>query len=575
MSAEQARRICEACERFEWERIQGKSPRIESYLHASPDEDRPQLLEDLLGIELQWRRSSGERPVPDDYTCRFPDQNDLIEQILGEQVDLVEPTRIVGRYELHEEIGRGREGVVYRARETWFASNEVAVKLLGAGMLRSREDERRFVQSIRYLAGLYHPHIVPYHDSGEDRGQLYCVMRLLHGGSLAERPMPMDPLDATTLLIKITEAVHYLHSQPLPVVHRDLKPKNILFDEAGNPYVADFGLAFLHDGRSVAGGACGTLPYIAPEQFDDRFGELGPASDLYSLGVILYELLVGQPPFPRNRESILLTLEREPIPPSRLRSGIPGDLERICLRCLSKSTGERYQSAEELLIDLRCVERGDTIPSPPEGFLSRLVHKARREPALAVRVVVIVACSAIMWGYRLAVGQFAPLLPNHWATKIEESGVFPSFISTEAILVWLNQVIFIAWGLASWAFQRQLNRKQDQGGLQLGWRLVDVVVFAVLIELDDALMSPLTVAFAVLIVTSAFWARADQILQTTLLSMTAYILLTLTYRYFHGVEADRPWRHFHYLVGLAAIGLMLTYQANRTRALARISVNRL
>jgi hypothetical protein len=179
-----------------------------------------------------------------------------------------------------------------------------------------------------------------------------------------------------------------------------------------------------------------------------------------------------------------------------------------------------------------------------------------------------------MWGYRIAVGRFAGLQQDHWANFIEKSGILPSFISIEAILVWMNQVIFIAWGLASWAFQRRLNRRQDQGGLQFGWRVVDVAVFTLLIELDDALMSPLTVAFPVLIVASAFWARADQIRQTTLLSMAGYTLLVLSYRYFHPPGADRPWRHFHYLVGLAAVGLMLTYQANRTRALARICGDR-
>ncbi len=141
--------------------------------------------------------------------------------------------------------------------------------------------------------------------------------------------------------------------------------------------------------------------------------------------------------------------------------------------------------------------------------------------------------------------------------------------SIKAVLVWSNQALLAAWGLASWAFQRQLAREREDGGLQFGWRLVDVVVLSLLIQLDDALMSPLTVAFAVLIVASAFWARADQILQTTLLSMSGYIVLTFLYRFNHA-NLDHPYRHFHYLVGLALLGLMLIHQANRTRALARI-----
>jgi hypothetical protein len=170
------------------------------------------------------------------------------------------------------------------------------------------------------------------------------------------------------------------------------------------------------------------------------------------------------------------------------------------------------------------------------------------------------------------------LLPSHWAwlvkRLVERSGVFGGSIPIEAILVWMNQVIFIAWGLASWAFQRQLNRRRDQGGLQFGWRLADVAATTLLIEFDDALMSPITIAFPLLIVASAFWAKADDIRRTTLLSMAGYALLVLSFRNFHPPGEVHLWRHFDYLVCLAAIGLMLGHQANRTRALARICAGR-
>jgi serine/threonine-protein kinase len=390
---------------------------------------------------------------------------------------------------------------------------------------------------------------------------------------MAERREPLDPVDAARLMIQIGVAVHYLHTQQPPIVHRDLKPHNILLDEAGKLYVADFGLAILLDGHDVEGGACGTIPYIAPEQFDSRFGDVCPASDIYSLGVILYELITGQPPFPRTRESILDTLNREPQPPRRRRAGIPKDLERVCLKCLRKSTRDRYTSAEQLVDDLRHFERCEPLPTPPDGLQARVSHWARREPALAARVAVIVACSVIMWGYRLTMGRYAALPPGHWAKGIGTSGMLKAYVTIEAVLVWLNQLIFVAWGYASWAFQRRLNTKRDQGGLQLGWRIADVVALSLLIELDDALMSPLTVAFAVLIVASAFWARADQIRQTTLLSMGGYIILAVNYHYNHRA-VDRPYRHFHYLVALVLLGGMLTYQANRTRALARICGDR-
>jgi hypothetical protein len=139
-----------------------------------------------------------------------------------------------------------------------------------------------------------------------------------------------------------------------------------------------------------------------------------------------------------------------------------------------------------------------------------------------------------------------------------------------AVLVWATQVTLIMWGLASWAFQRQLDRSRFDGGLQLGWRVADVVALVLLIQFDDALMSPLTVAFAVLIVASAFWSRAEQIIHATLLSMAGYAVLVVIYVLSHP-GADYHYRHFHYLVGLALLGLMLGYQANRTQGIARIS----
>jgi serine/threonine-protein kinase len=576
MTVEQAIRISETCDRFEWAWRKGAPPRIESVLSAAPPEDRPYLLEDLLRIELELRREAGDCPRAGDYMVRFPAEVELIDRVVREAVVAEDeiPRRFVGKYELLEEIGRGREGVVYRAREEGIVPLEVAVKLLGAGAVGSRADAERFIKEVRAMARIEHDHIVAFRGSGDDRGQLYYVMRYMRGSSLArflkERGEPLAAVDAVRIMIPIAEAVHHLHAQQPPIVHRDLKPHNILLDEAGHPYVSDFGMAILLDGDGVEGGACGTIPYIAPEQLDGRFGEVGPSSDIYSLGVILYELIAGRPPFPHTRESLLRTLDRDPLPPSRHRAGIPDGLERICLKCLRKATRDRYDSAAGLAAELNRFTRNEPlVETPPHTAWQRVRDWARREPALAARLAVIVACSIIIWGSHLVAGRYAPLLRDHWARLHEYFVIRRGYGSVEAALVWMTQVILVAWGLASWAFQRQLTRKAEGGGLQFGWRLVDVVALSLLIELDDALMSPLTVAFAVLIVASAFWARADQIIQTTILSMSGYAVLALLYRLNHP-GLDRPYRHFHYLVGLALLGLILVHQANRTRALARI-----
>ena len=375
MTAEQAIRISEVCDRFEWAWRKGAAPQIESALSAALPEDRPQLLEDLLRIELELRQAARDRPCVGDYLERFPAEHDLIDRVVREAADREDetPRRLVGKYELLEELGRGREGVVYRAREEGIAPLEVAVKLLGAGVISSRADSERFIREVRAMARIDHEHIVAYRGSGDDRGQLYYVMRYMRGSSLAQfltqRGAPLDPVDAATMIFHIAGAVHHLHTQQPPIVHRDLKPHNILLDEAGKPRVADFGLAILldGDGGSVEGGACGTIPYIAPEQFDGRFGEVGTSSDIYSLGVVLYELIVGRPPFPRARESILRTLDSDPMPPRRHRAGVPNDLERICLKCLQKATRDRYSTAGALAAELnRFVQNEPLIETPTQ-----------------------------------------------------------------------------------------------------------------------------------------------------------------------------------------------------------------
>lgn len=215
------------------------------------------------------------------------------------------------------------------------------------------------------------------------------------------------------------------------------------------------------------------------------------------------------------------------------------------------------------------MRRNDTpIETPPHTVRQGIREWARREPALAARLGLILACSVIRWGYLLVAGRFAPLLPSHPASQLREHPFLGKHLSIEALIDWMNQAILVGWGLASWGFQRQLNRNRKEGGLQIGWRIVDVVAIAALIQLDDALMSPLTVAFAVLIVASGFWARADDIFPTMLLSMLAYLTLVVAYRFIHP-GLDRPYRHFHYLVALGLLGLMLVHQANRTQALAR------
>ena len=544
----------------------GQRPRIEELLVGVAEPRRSHLLAELLRVEQEYRRETGEEPMAAEYepaipgarggtirelfagvrspfqreTVECPEQFsgeiELIRQILRETAEATPDAEatpwIRGEvYIAQKRSGVGAQGTVYRALEDQPHRSSRGGHQTPPGRVARLSCPRQalsLIDEIRMLAYINHSHVVRYLDSGEDRGQLYCVMRLMRGGSLAqflkERREPLDPDEAARLMTQIAEAVRYLHTQPRPILHRDLKPQNIFRDEAGKLYVGDFGLAALlrSDGSLLEAGACGTPGYIAPEQLDGRFGKVGPASDIYSLGVILYEMITRQVPFPRTGDwaSLIRTLDRNPIRPGRVRPGIPEPLERICLKCMQKLTTARYRSAEELVEDLEAFRERRPLPNtPPDTAWQRIRDWARNAPALAARLAVIVACSAILWSYRLIVGNYAPLLEGHWAGRPAVAAFLGALGPIESVLVWMNQALLAAWGLASWAFQRRLTRNRHGGGLQLGWRVVDVAALCLLIQLDDALMSPLTVAFAVLIVASAFRARADQILQTTLLSM--------------------------------------------------------
>jgi serine/threonine-protein kinase len=499
-----------------------------------------------------------------------------------------EPGSLIGPYELLEWLGDGGMGVVYKVQDCSGPHHVVALKVIHEHLV-SHDYIDHFVTEVKYLGRMVHPHIVQVIASGHQDGRPYFTMICCRGGDLDRVIKKHGPLESTTAALyvsRIAEAVQYLHEQGVvdrgvPTLHGDLKPKNILIGETyddklphGWPYLADFGLVgVLRDTAPgfARGFQVGTLHYMSPEQAEGR-QDIGPASDVWGLGVILFECLTGSVPFTGETEADVLyrIIYDETPSPRKRRQGIPPDLQRICLKCLKKRVEDRYRSASELITDLGCFLREEPlIFARPETLWERVVQWTRREPALAARLAVIVACSVILWGYRLVMGEFAPLEKDHWIWGLEVTKRLRAVGQVEPIIVSINQVILVAWGLASWAFQRQLTRKGQEGGLQFGWRVVDVLALSLLIQMDDALMSPLTVAFAVLIVASAFWARADQVLQTTLLSMGGYLALVFACRLGHS-GVPLAYRHFHYLVGLALLGLMLMHQANRTRALARM-----
>jgi hypothetical protein len=301
--------------------------------------------------------------------------------------------RYFGDYEILKPIARGGMGVVYRARQVSL-DRPVALKMILAGQLASAEDVERFRHEARAAANLDHPHIVPIYEVGEHDGQQYFSMKLIDGTSLAQRTAnsTMDPKTAAMILAKVARAVHHAHQHG--ILHRDLKPGNILLDAQGEPYVADFGLAKRVDGAgpySRSGTIVGTAGYMPPEQARAA-KSLTTAADVYGLGAILYELLTGRPPFRADTEvdTILQVLEREPARPRALNPQIDRDLETICLKCLEKAPGQRYASALALAEDLENWLAGRTIQARPSGPGTRLWKWARRSPAQATLLVVFI-----------------------------------------------------------------------------------------------------------------------------------------------------------------------------------------
>jgi serine/threonine-protein kinase len=275
-------------------------------------------------------------------------------------------------------------GVVYKARQLGL-KRLVALKMILAAEHAGAQQRARFRTEAEAVARCQNPNIVQIHDIGEYQGRPYFSLEFVEGGSLEKRlaAHSVTAQQAARLIETLARAVHVAHCRG--IVHRDLKPGNILLTAEGEPKIADFGLAKCLEGdagRTQSGAVLGTPSYMAPEQAAGEVRRIGPATDVYALGAILYELLTGRPPF--RGESILAVLElvrtQDPVPPSRLQPNTPRDLETICLRCLQKDPAKRYASAELLAEDLRRFLAGSRIktrrPAPRRGTLTRRAGRA-------------------------------------------------------------------------------------------------------------------------------------------------------------------------------------------------------
>ena len=299
----------------------------------------------------------------------------------------LQPGSTFGDYEIIREIDRGGMGIVVLAKQTQL-NRTVAIKMILAGTLAGDADIKRFYTEAEASAELDHPGIVPIYDIGEIDGLNYYSMRFIEGPSLSSRVSegPLEVDEAAQLSQQIADAVSYAHERG--IVHRDLKPANVLLDLNGDPVITDFGLAKKLDddqGLTGTGQVIGTPGYMPPEQAMGEVREIGPRSDIYSVGAILYCLLTGRAPF--HAASIMETLHQviknEPVAPRQLNPSVPIDLETICLKCLNKQQAQRYQTARELADDLQRYVEGKPVQARPISGLQRFQRWCKRNPVVA------------------------------------------------------------------------------------------------------------------------------------------------------------------------------------------------
>lgn len=405
-----AEQIDSVCDQFERDFRAGQQPRLEQFLAAADVQLRSTLLRTLLELELELRQKSGQQPRIAEYETRFPEQLEQIRQAFeaasrpASMVSSVKLTGVdtskgpirsksaaeaaaksepktLGRFEILSVLGEGAFGTVYRARDPQL-DREVAVKVPKFAGQQSREDRERFLREARAAAGLHHPQICPVHEVGTIDGRDYIVLAFIDGKPLSKvlqsKPQLSDR-QIVAVIRKLALALQEAHDKG--IIHRDLKPANIMINRKGEPVIMDFGLARRENSGdaqiSHSGQIMGTPAYMSPEQARGDGKAVGPASDIYSLGIVLYELLCGRRPFEGTvTEVIGLILHVDAPPPAEFRPTVDPRLQAICLNAIAKKPGDRYASMKDFATAL-----ADYVKAAPAA--TRPADAAQAEPESA------------------------------------------------------------------------------------------------------------------------------------------------------------------------------------------------
>lgn len=535
----------------------------EEHLRAGRDQDCRQLLaahpelNEFIGCLAALEGLARLSDLDDERRHDDPDATLIDASSLSETI----PLGTFGDFELLREIGRGGMGVVYLARQKSL-DRVVALKMILSGQWSSDAMISRFHGEARLAAGLKHPNIIRVHEAGVLHGQHFLVMEYVDGRSL-DRLVEAGPLSAeraARYVATIAEAVGYLHQSG--IVHRDLKPSNVLVDSQDRIYVTDFGLAKLMDTDSQltrTGELVGTASYMSPEQAAGRTAEIGPASDVYSVGAILYHLLTGRPPHlgESTFDVLVQVMEREPELPRKLNSRVPGALEQICLKCLEKSPENRYPSAAAAAEDLERFLQDEPVEAKRAGWLGRVRRWARREPALATRLGAL--------GGFVALEMFSfHVLGRRFDTQNQHSlwGFHVPMLALAAV-----------WGVSSIGFQQWLEQARRPTITRLAWSFCDILMLLIGLLIADGVASGLIAVFPLLIVASGLWSQLRLVWFTTIVSVTSYAGLAID---FHVRRSDLQLkydlafdRHLAFVVAMLLLGTTTAHQVRRLRSLSR------